>query len=88
MANPTPNKPQQWDVQVLRDWCKGCTLCVEVCKPGVLEMEGLYAVVANLDACTGCRLCEMLCPDFAIEVHDVPADASSEVCKESATEQS
>ena len=60
-----------YEVTIRRDWCKGCELCVEVCKPRVLEMEGIYAVVTNPDVCTGCRLCEMLCPDFSIDVTDI-----------------
>jgi 2-oxoglutarate ferredoxin oxidoreductase subunit delta len=55
-------------IEIREDWCKGCNICVEFCKPGVLEMKGLVAVVVNEEACTGCLQCELLCPDFAIKV--------------------
>ncbi|MFO7768139.1 MAG: 4Fe-4S binding protein [bacterium] len=55
-------------IEIKQEWCKGCEICVEFCKPGVLEMEGLYPVVVDESACTGCLQCELLCPDFAITV--------------------
>ncbi len=55
-------------IEIHQEWCKGCEICVEFCKPGVLAMEGLYAVVVDASACTGCLQCELLCPDFAIIV--------------------
>jgi NAD-dependent dihydropyrimidine dehydrogenase PreA subunit len=77
----TKTSRSSWDVRIRQEWCKGCEVCVEVCKPGVLEMDGLVAVVAHSEACTGCLMCEMLCPDFAIEV--VAQEGAPEgVCEE------
>ena len=70
MSDSETARSTSYEVTIRREWCKGCELCVEVCKPKVLAMEGIYAVVVNPEACTGCRLCELLCPDFAIEVSD------------------
>ena len=44
------------------DRCKGCALCVPVCRPGVLEMTDErnakgYVLPRLLDGCTGCRAC-------------------------------
>jgi 2-oxoglutarate ferredoxin oxidoreductase subunit delta len=56
-------------------FCKGCTICEEICPTKVLKMidspdrwEGALAIVVDIDACTGCMLCEVQCPDFAIFV--------------------
>ena len=67
-------------IEINRDWCKACRLCVEFCPWDVLEadLEGRPHVV-KLEACTNCKLCEMHCPDFAIEVKEVePATAPGE----------
>lgn len=56
-------------ITVLEDWCKGCEICVEVCKKKCLAMNPLGVVeVVNLEACNKCLLCDLLCPDFAISV--------------------
>ncbi len=56
------------------DRCKGCGLCVPVCRPGVLEMTDVrnekgYVLPQLLDGCTGCRACAEVCPDFVFEVY-------------------
>jgi 2-oxoglutarate ferredoxin oxidoreductase subunit delta len=58
-----------------RDLCKGCDICVRVCKPEALELvdapdkwEGAVVEVKDPDLCNFCRLCEVQCPDFAIRV--------------------
>ncbi len=60
-------------ITILEEWCKGCTICVEVCPTDVLKMEpvgtrwqGTIAVVVDADACIACMQCELQCPDFAI----------------------
>lgn len=65
-------------IQVNKDWCKGCHICVEVCPQHVLEVDqegflrGFHPVrVARPEDCTLCRQCELLCPDLAISVEDV-----------------
>ncbi|MBN1534120.1 MAG: 4Fe-4S binding protein [Spirochaetes bacterium] len=57
------------------DLCKGCSLCVEHCKRGVLCMSGdlnvqgyNYAVADESKECTGCLVCTLVCPEVAIEV--------------------
>ena len=55
-------------IEIKKEWCKGCAFCVEFCPQEVLEMEGIYPVIVNMEACTACGLCEVLCPDFAIVV--------------------
>jgi 2-oxoglutarate ferredoxin oxidoreductase subunit delta len=53
--------------------CKGCGLCVPVCRPGVLEMTSErnghgYVVPRLLDGCTGCGACAAVCPDYVFDV--------------------
>ncbi len=68
MPESTTTKASKHVIEIREDWCKGCRICVEFCKPGVLDMRGLVAVVVDEAACTGCLQCELLCPDFAITV--------------------
>jgi 2-oxoglutarate ferredoxin oxidoreductase subunit delta len=60
-------------IEVKREWCKGCGICVDACALGVLKMKGAYPEVVLSDRCTACGMCELLCPDFAITVETVEA---------------
>jgi 2-oxoglutarate ferredoxin oxidoreductase subunit delta len=62
-------------VEVLTEYCKGCGLCIEVCREGKLVRDerpnamGLVQVHVDPDAaCTGCKRCALVCPDAAIEI--------------------
>lgn len=63
------------EICVIKERCKGCGICVEICQAKVLEFseecnsQGYRTpLVINLDECLSCRMCEMLCSDFAIWV--------------------
>jgi len=58
------------EILVKVSWCKGCGLCVEYCKRGVLEMDGVLPIITDAEKCNRCLQCEVICPDFAIEVRD------------------
>ncbi|MGM0567597.1 MAG: ATP-binding protein [Elusimicrobiota bacterium] len=45
-----------------KDTCTGCTICVEECPTGALEMPEDVAVLANPDLCDSCGVCEEVCP--------------------------
>jgi 2-oxoglutarate ferredoxin oxidoreductase subunit delta len=59
------------------DRCKGCTLCVPVCPPKILEIvEGRFNAkgyppveVTDMEQCTGCAVCAMICPDVVFTVY-------------------
>lgn len=56
-------------IEINRDLCKGCGICVAFCPKEVLELnEYEKATVKGLDDCNACGLCELRCPDIAIEV--------------------
>jgi len=66
-------------LEITREWCKSCDICVKLCPERCLRLDDDRIVeLADPARCTGCRLCEWLCPDFAIRVHIEP-------CPESAT---
>ncbi|MFC1970582.1 ferredoxin family protein, partial [Chloroflexota bacterium] len=68
-------KPNQYQVHVLKDRCKGCGFCIEFCPRKILcksaEMNSRGYHVVDLDdsnQCSGCNICAMICPEFAITV--------------------
>jgi 2-oxoglutarate ferredoxin oxidoreductase subunit delta len=59
----------KFDLEIYRDWCKGCGICVAFCPTQVLSMnEQGEPQVSRPELCTGCTWCELRCPDFAITV--------------------
>ena len=47
---------KKWRIEIDNIMCKGCVICVDFCPTDALKMDGLYAVVLDLDKCTGCQL--------------------------------
>jgi 2-oxoglutarate ferredoxin oxidoreductase subunit delta len=54
--------------------CKGCDLCIDACRPGVLTMtthernsKG-YLYPQLTEGCTACRACAQICPDYVFQV--------------------
>jgi 2-oxoglutarate ferredoxin oxidoreductase subunit delta len=64
------------------DACKGCDLCIDACKPGVLVMTDEkrnrkgYRYPELLPGCTACHACAVICPDFVFQVwkYDEPVE--------------
>ncbi len=55
------------EIQIKRDWCKGCSICVEFCPKKVLGLDDKGKIVMlDGDNCIKCGQCELRCPDFAI----------------------
>ena len=63
-------------IEVERDRCKGCELCMVQCPQKILAMskeinaKGYFIVrVADEGRCIGCMICAVICPDVAITVN-------------------
>lgn len=52
-------------VNVIKEKCRGCSICVKNCPFEAITMEGKLAVIGS--ACTGCGVCVEKCPFKAIE---------------------
>lgn len=62
-------------IEIEKERCKGCGLCVGVCPEEVLaigteiNLGGYqYAAAVKAEACIGCCRCAEMCPDVAIAV--------------------
>jgi len=67
--DPAKDKPR---VEINRDWCKGCAICVTFCPKQVLALDARdKAFAAHPEKCNACGVCELRCPDMAIEVKQV-----------------
>jgi 2-oxoglutarate ferredoxin oxidoreductase subunit delta len=71
----TEKEPRVALIEIDRNRCKGCELCVGACPQHVLALTkelnargNFFAKVANQGRCIGCRLCCITCPDAAIEM--------------------
>ncbi|MFR9603152.1 MAG: 4Fe-4S binding protein [Rikenellaceae bacterium] len=63
-------------LQIDKERCKGCGVCVTACPLQVLSLSGevnskgyQFAVMAKADQCTGCTSCAIICPDNCITVY-------------------
>lgn len=61
-------------VVIDKEYCKGCNLCIAVCKPGALSEGGERNAKSYLvpdhdpEKCVACGTCEITCPEMAITV--------------------
>jgi 2-oxoglutarate ferredoxin oxidoreductase subunit delta len=62
-------------VEIDRRKCKGCELCISVCREKALMVSesinerGYHFVIPDNDRCTGCVNCALICPDAVITVY-------------------
>ena len=64
-------------IEIDKERCKGCGLCVAFCPKKVLAMSEeretnkkgyTFAKVIREEDCTGCVNCAVMCPDVCIEI--------------------
>lgn len=67
------NNSNKIEICIIKERCKGCGICVEVCLADVLELsEELNSrgyptpCVKKQEECLNCGMCEMFCAEFAI----------------------
>ncbi len=69
---------KKYKIKIDREKCKGCELCLSVCKKNVFrisekfnKMGYRFAEVVNEENCTGCASCAIICPDACIEIKKI-----------------
>jgi NAD-dependent dihydropyrimidine dehydrogenase PreA subunit len=55
-------------LQLDRDVCVGCGICLDVCPHGVFVLEDGKSRIADPDACMECGACARNCPVHALNV--------------------
>jgi len=55
-------------LQIDRNKCNGCGLCIEVCPQQVFTLTGKISSITDRDACMECGACARNCPCRAISV--------------------
>jgi len=69
---------KKYKIIIPKDRCKGCGLCVHVCKNKVLGMSKkktnkhgyFFAKRVKFKNCTGCVNCAVICPDTLVEIYE------------------
>jgi 2-oxoglutarate ferredoxin oxidoreductase subunit delta len=69
-------KMPQGTVEIDRERCKECGLCVAFCPKQALDLDGSTmnasgyhpAILVVEENCFGCAICALMCPDVAITV--------------------
>lgn len=70
-------------LDIARERCKGCGLCVAACpkailtlEPGIVNALGHHPVkLTDAKRCTSCALCARVCPDAVFAVYALPKGA-------------
>ncbi len=55
-------------LEVDREKCTGCGVCLDVCPHEVLELREKRILIRNRDACMECGACSRNCPVGAVSV--------------------
>lgn len=63
------------EIEIDRDLCNGCGLCVTVCPTGTIILEGEKATTSGGESIF-CGHCEAVCPQEAIRIHEIDKEMS------------
>lgn len=84
LGNPVAKLPKdQWEKPVVNArQCSACSICVDACRFGCLEITypkfkgdlQVNAHLVNSPKCVGCGLCQSLCPLEAIHMEGVSGE--------------
>ncbi len=71
MAIPTSRTKVKAEIKLNNELCRGCGVCVSVCKDFSLELVNKKVSISDhaLFGCMGCGHCMAICPNGAIEIH-------------------
>lgn len=76
MSNaPSSRTAPRGRVEVAEEFCKSCSLCVNVCPKKVLRIsdrinpKGYRSAEQYQDGCIACGICAMACPDAVFTVY-------------------
>ncbi len=65
-----------FSVKILKHYCKGCGLCISVCREEKIDVNplpnerGIQQALIVPDAdCSGCLRCSVICPEGGIEIY-------------------
>ncbi|MDD4583027.1 MAG: 2-oxoacid:acceptor oxidoreductase [Eubacteriales bacterium] len=69
----------RFNVTFRSEECKGCELCIQWCKKGLIALDTSYlnkggihpAMITNKDECVGCCNCALMCPDAIITIERI-----------------
>lgn len=83
LVRNTGSPPAFQPVLVMTERCKGCSLCVDACPPGVLALDlaivngmGHHPVrLTDAAGCTSCAKCARVCPDAVLTIFARPREA-------------
>ena len=71
-------------IDISKEQCKGCELCISACPKHVIKMSEdlntqgyLYAKVEHEEDCVYCKLCAVACPDVGIKIENDKEGAKS-----------
>lgn len=64
------------EVQINKEFCKGCGICIPVCPAGAISLVDGIAEV-NHSLCTLCQACLNACPTGAISISELPVRQES-----------
>lgn len=78
MAKTNDKAKKKGVIEINREWCKGCGICIAFCPKEALTMdEHDKASWSHPENCIACGACALRCPDMAIELKQEEGEPES-----------